>query len=350
MRLRMADVAARAGVSASTVCRALKGDPQIPAETRERVRAVAASMGYAPDPLLSAFASRKRGRTAGTDVTTIAFVTKFSSRMGWRQNPYYRRLFDGAQARARQLGYDLENFWLGEPGMTGERMSSILYHRGISAVFIAPLPRARSHISLAWDKFSCITVGYSLLRPNLHRVSAHNFHGILTCVRELRRLGYKRIGFCVFKDTSQRVDDIWLAGFLLCQRLYADTTLSYLVVDDASAPGIPAWCRKEKVEVLIGAEAGILTIVRHAKVFPGHFDYAAGSWNDEEPEIAGLDQLPDQIGATAVDLVIGQLQRGERGVPTMASTTMVEGIWRPGESVRWAHKSPAPLRKAQSIA
>ena len=35
MRLRMADVAAKAGVSASTVCRALKSDPQIPEATRE---------------------------------------------------------------------------------------------------------------------------------------------------------------------------------------------------------------------------------------------------------------------------------------------------------------------------
>jgi LacI family transcriptional regulator len=330
----MADVAAKAGVSASTVCRALKSDPQIPEATRERVRAVAVSMGYSPDPLLSAFASRKRGRTKGTDVTTIAFVTKFSSRMGWRQNPYYSRLFDGAQARARQLGYDLENFWLGEPGMTSERMSNILYHRGISAAFIAPLPRARSHISLAWDRFSCITIGHSLLRPNLHRVSAHNFHGILTCVRELRRRGYKRIGFCVYRDTSRRVDDIWLAGFFLCQRQFDDIKLSYLVVDDATAPGIPAWCHKERVEVLIGAEAGILQILRRSKIFPDEIDYAAGSWSHEEPEIAGLDQLPDQIGATAVDLVIGQLQRGERGVPALACTTMVEGIWRPGESVR----------------
>lgn len=334
MRLRMADVAAKAGVSASTVCRALKADPQIPAATRERVRQVAASMGYAPDPLLSAFAARRRGKSSGVDVTTIAFVTRFPTATGWRQNPYYRRMFDGAQERAHQLGYDLQNFWLGEPGMTGERLSSILYHRGISVVFVAPTPRARSHLSLRWDRFSCITVGYSLLRPDLHRVSAHNFHGILTSVRALRRLGYRRIGFCVFKDTSKRVDDLWLAGFLLCQRLIDDVSLSYYVVDDDTAPTIPDWCRKEKLDVLIGAEPGVLAELRRRKFFPEKIDYAAGSWNDEEPEIAGLDQRPDQIGSTAVDLVIGQLQRGERGLPALACTTMVEGVWRMGPSLR----------------
>lgn len=337
MRLRMADVAKKAGVSASTVCRALKADPQIPAETRERVRAVAVSMGYSPDPLLSAFASRRRGKMNGIEVTTIAFITKFAGRLTWRQNPYYRRLFDGAQARAQQLGYDLENFWLGEPGMSGERMSSILYHRGISTVFVAPMPRARSHISLAWDQFSCITVGYSLLRPDLHRVSAHNFHGILTSVRELRRLGYQRIGFCVFKDTSKRVDDLWLAGFLLCQRIITDVVLSYFVVEDSTAHSIPDWCAREKIEVLIGAEPGVLIELRRQGVFPGKIDYAAGSWNDEEPEIAGLDQRPDRIGAAAVDLVIGQLQRGERGLPQVSFTTMVEGEWRSGASLSRAN-------------
>ena len=168
MRLRMADVAAKAGVSASTVSRALKSDPQIPAVTRERVRAVAISMGYSPDPLLSALASRRRGRVAGTDVTTIAFLTKFTGRMVWQQNPYYRRLFEGAQSRARQLGYELQNFWLGEPGMNGERLSNILYHRGISAVCVAPTPRARSHISLSWERFSCVAIGYSLLLSLIH--------------------------------------------------------------------------------------------------------------------------------------------------------------------------------------
>lgn len=334
MRVRMADVAKKAGVSASTVCRALKSDPQIPEATRRRIREVAASLGYSPDPLLSAFAARRRGQTAGHDVTTIAYLTKFPEPLIWEQNPYYLRLFHGAKARARQLGYDLQHFWLGEPGMSGERLSNILYNRGISAVFIAPTPRANSHISLTWDRFSSIAIGYSLLRPVLNRICAHNFHGILTSVRELRRMGYRRIGFCVHRDTSKRVDNQWLAGFLLCQDILKDVFLSYFVFADPTAARIPAWCRKEKLEVVIGAEPGVLAELRRSHLFPDKIDYVAGSWSDDEPEIAGLDQLPEKIGATGIDLVIAQLQRGERGLPEVPLVTTVEGAWRNGPSLR----------------
>lgn len=336
MRVRLADVAKRAGYSASTVCRALKSDPQIPESTRRRVAEVAMHMGYTPDPLLSAFASRRRGRSEKTDITTIAYLTKFPEPLLWRKNPFYLRLFEGAQARASQRGYKLQHCWMGEPDMSGERLSDILYHQGISAVCIAPTPKANSHLSLIWSRFSCIMYGYSLVRPALNRICPNNFHGILIAIRELRRLGYKRIGFCVFKDTSRRVDNQWLAGFLFCKSSLKGIYLSYFVFDDHSEDRISDWCRKERLEAVVGGEPNVLTELKRSGLYPGEIDYAAVSWTPEEPEIAGLDQRPEEIGATGVDLVTAQLQRGDRGLPAMPLTTTVEGIWKNGPSLRRA--------------
>ncbi|RST29715.1 LacI family transcriptional regulator [Sphingomonas ginkgonis] len=55
------DVAARAGVSQSTVSRALRGDSSIPLPTRERIAAVARELDYRPDQR----AARLRTRTSG---------------------------------------------------------------------------------------------------------------------------------------------------------------------------------------------------------------------------------------------------------------------------------------------
>jgi DNA-binding LacI/PurR family transcriptional regulator len=330
----MKEVADRAGVAASTVCRALSSNPQIPAATRDRIRRIAEEMGYKPDPLLSAFASRRRGKVQGSEITTIAYATNFSKAQEWKNNPFYRRLFDGARQRANQLGYNLEHFWLREPGMTGRRLSRILYSRGISALCIPPTPQVRGHLSLDWGRFSCVTVGYSLLRPNLHRTTPHHFHGILLAVRELRRLGYRRIGFCIFAGTSKRVDDLWLAGMLLCQQNLPQMRLPFFLFDDRTLRQIPAWCRKEKLEVVIGGEPVILAELQRAGMYGKEVDYATVNWVSDEPDIAGIDQRPDQIAAAAIDLVIAQVQRGERGIPAVPITTMVEGQWVDGKSLR----------------
>ena len=177
-------------------------------------------------------------------------------------------------------------------------------------------------------------MGYSLLRPKMNRVSSHLFHGILTSIRELRRDGCQRIGFCIHRETSKRLDNIPLAAFQLAQSLYPDVAFSSFLFDDANSGSIPKWCRKNRLEVLIGAEPEILQVLRRSGLYPGKVGYATASWNHEEPEIAGLDQLPDQIGAKAVELLIGQLQRIEFGLPALACTTMVEGEWRRGPSLR----------------
>ncbi|MDI7277153.1 MAG: LacI family DNA-binding transcriptional regulator [Anaerolineae bacterium] len=64
------DIARVAGVSHSTVSRALSDSPLISAETKERIRRLAEEMGYAPSALGRALVTRRSG-TIGLVVTTI---------------------------------------------------------------------------------------------------------------------------------------------------------------------------------------------------------------------------------------------------------------------------------------
>ena len=330
----MKDIAAAAGVTAATVSRALGMDPQISSATRDRIQKLATKLGYRPDPLLSAFARRRRGKSEGSEITTIAYLTHFSTADEWRANPFYGPMFQGATEHARRNGYKLEHFWLREPGMTGQRLGRILYSRGIVGLIVAPMPAEHRHLTLDWPRFSCVTIGYSLLRPDLHRVTPHHYHAVLTATRRLRRLGYTRIGLCIHDGTSGRVDDLWLAGSLLTQRRTPDFTLKIFLFDDTNRHLIADWARTERIDVMLSDNPQALDELRRNGIrTPGQIDFATLNWVKHEPHIAGINQRPADIGAAAVDLVVAQIRRGERGIPDIPITSMVEATWVNGPSL-----------------
>ncbi|MET0931989.1 MAG: LacI family DNA-binding transcriptional regulator [Aeromicrobium sp.] len=87
------DVAREAGVATSTVSRAFSTPNRVGAATRERVLAVAARLGYRPNPHARALLSG-RHHTVAMVVSDIA-------------NPHYFELIRGAEMRARASEYTL---------------------------------------------------------------------------------------------------------------------------------------------------------------------------------------------------------------------------------------------------
>jgi LacI family transcriptional regulator len=90
------DVAHEAGLSQSTVSRALRGDPRVTAETRERVMAAAQRLGYTVNAL-GRNLSQRSTRTIGMVVTEIS-------------NPFYPNLIAPLHDELVELGYSMALF------------------------------------------------------------------------------------------------------------------------------------------------------------------------------------------------------------------------------------------------
>ena len=90
------DVAREAGLSQSTVSRALRGDARVTDETRERVLAAARRLGYTPNAL-GRNLSQRSTRTIGMVVTEIA-------------NPFYPNLIAPLHDELAELGYRMALF------------------------------------------------------------------------------------------------------------------------------------------------------------------------------------------------------------------------------------------------
>jgi DNA-binding LacI/PurR family transcriptional regulator len=87
------DVAEAAGVSRSTVSRALTGRGYAAGDVRERVRQVAAELGYVPD-VMARTLKQQVSRSVGVIVSDL-------------RNPFYAELAAGANREARVRGYTM---------------------------------------------------------------------------------------------------------------------------------------------------------------------------------------------------------------------------------------------------
>lgn len=330
------DVALRARVHRTTVSLALRNHPRIPAATRERVQAIAAKLGYRANPLVSALMRSRRSGSAVKHVT-LAYVTNYPTRFGWRPVHHDRPdFFPGAGQKARELGYKLEHFWLAEQGMTPARFCDVLAARGIHGLIIGRLPPGQIALDLAWERFSCVALGMTLRTPQLHRVTENHFDTVTQAMRQCHERGYRRVGF-VFSipNDSPRVADRWLGAYLAQQRLFrrADrlAVSPEMPVDEVS---FAAWFRRVRPDAILATHARpILGWLRRLGVeVPrdvGIVDL------EEHPSLdcAAMHYDPAKIGALAVEMLVGHMHRSETGVPADSHEILLTGHWREGRTL-----------------
>ena len=219
VRVTLAKIAERANVHVTTVSLALRNHPRLPKETRQRIQALAKEMGYAPDPMLRALVSYRSNVLKNRTKATLAYVTNWTTRWGWKNVTAHPDFFAGAQAKAKELGYELEHYWLREPGMTQGRLSQILYSRGIHGIVVASHGREMGDaLQLDWEHLSAVKIDYFPHQPVLHNVTNNQCDIIRLAMKKVMALGYRRIGFAMHRGWDHAVDHLWMAGYLVEQQ------------------------------------------------------------------------------------------------------------------------------------
>jgi LacI family transcriptional regulator len=340
VRITQRDLARLARVSHTTVSLALRNHPSIPVETRARIAALAQKHKYRPDPMLAALNAYRLGRTSASFQGTLAWVTSFQTPTAWRSMIQAEGYFLGAAARAQQLGYKLEEFWLSDPQLTARRATEVLRARSIRGLIVAPLPVAHGDLGLRWNEFSAVALGYSLARPQLAVVMNHQFRNMRHLVLRLHRLGYQRIGFAMPATTDERVDHNYVGGFWVAQRDFEPSTarLTPLLAPTFDEKTFKAWFRRAHPDAVITAASSAHTVIRWlgslGLLVPRDIGVAVASIPFGDHEISGIDEKVQAVGAMAVDTVVGMIHRNETGAPATPWRILAEGTWFPGRTVR----------------
>lgn len=332
-------IARAAGVSHTTVSRALRNDPSIPPETTRRLQQLAQRLGYTPNPLVAALLSQVRTNRPQGEHTVIAYLNTWWPKRAWETCNTKTGQYRGAAQRAAELGFRLENFWLHEPGMSSARLAQIFKARGIRGVLIGPMQNQSEVLDFPWSDFSLANIGYSLHTPAISRACHAHFRGMYRAMDELIPRGYRRIGYVTSKDFEDRVNSLWGAAYRFNQnRLAAKNRIEPLVFEaEAEIGALRRWLTDTRPDAIVNALPGVFELLSEAGLHAPedigfvHLDLPT---HLKQAKVSGVDQLWEIVGAGALELVASQLYSNSRGLPNHPVTQLVEGAWVQGGTLR----------------
>ncbi|MBK1858350.1 LacI family DNA-binding transcriptional regulator [Cerasicoccus arenae] len=334
------ELARLAGVSRQTVSDALRGTGRVAAATQKRIRELAEEFRYAPDPLISAGLAQIRRKSPQRTKAVLGYVETGSTPDLTGIHESYRRLYQGAQERAENLGYLLERFSIADPNIKPKGLQKILFARGIRGLVIlyiddwnkdpAPLP-------LDLNQFAAATIGARLRTPALHFAMADEFANTQLCIQYLTDLGYQRIGLALPSPLDRLIENrISHAYYGWQQSKSAGVRLpvfdNRVTQFESTANAYRSWIDRWKPDAIMSFPQGRLN--RHLGLrFPEQAGFVHLDRNPSNSGIAGIDQKHEATGAAAVDIVARLLALGEIGPPSTAHGTLIEGRWVAGATV-----------------
>ena len=343
LRVTLTDIAKEAGVHHSTVSRALKKHPGIPATTRDRIRKIAEKLGYIPDPNLSALAAYKKTRKKQGFLTNLAWITNFPTEEGWSSNPHFVAYHKGAKQRATELGYGLEEFWLAGSIHAGKSPTKILRARGISGLLFCPQPEPGIQLDLEWNYFTPVSLGYTVATTPLHNSALDHFASIQLLVRELYGLGYRRPCLVLPIKADAHMNFSWSAGYTSAAN---ELSISACPPVHLAQEDLIGTVKKTKPDVLLTTRVFAQYAHEHLPqsgiLIPEDMGLAAINCSSQDIGMGGILELGEQVGGIGLDMVNTMLQQGERGLPKFPKHVLIRGEFQMGATLQQTQRFPDP--------
>lgn len=174
-------VARAAGVSQSTVSRALRGDPRVREDTRRRVDEAARRLGYVPNSLASSLVSRST-RTVAVVVSDLT-------------NPFFPSLLTPIYDELQLMGYRVVLLAERTDIPTGQETLRRLLDRSIDGVLVTTATLgSRLAVELQRRGLPMVLLNRYIDGLDVDRVISDNFGGAVAGGRHLLELGHRRIG------------------------------------------------------------------------------------------------------------------------------------------------------------
>lgn len=231
----------------------------------------------------------------------------------------------GAEQRSRELGFSIDHFLVGERHLSPTRLSSVLVGRGIAGVLVLPAFREAHLEAVDWTRLTGVYLDRVIRFPALHSVSTDHHSAIWNALSHVEQLGYRRVGLVLKTQQDQRLQNRWEGAWhayaQTCSRL---TFAPILVNTEVTELIFRDWFMAHRPDVVLGHSVRYIEWMKRLGArFPRTHGFLGLNAAMCERPCAAIDQQPRLIGARGAEMVVGQLLRGESGLPSNPSHTSV---------------------------
>lgn len=328
-------LAGKCGLSASTVSRALSGHPNVRPEVRLRVQAEARRMGYARNQLVGTLMAHVRAARTEHFHGNLAIIHVASPEQP-RPRPMQQIMISAARLRAKELGFHLDVLSFDQISLSAVALGRMLRARGVQGVVLLYSRMTDSTQGFPWEHFAAAEIDYGTHSLLIHTIAIDHHLTLQNALTRLRTLGYRNVGFFIEQFKDARLLNKWSAAFRSFQEVQGGIGQMPMLVETAMTPkAFLAWHRRHKPDLVIGHVDLAVTWLRQSGVaVPKGTGFFNLNWNERTRSCAGLDLRPELQGVAAVESVVAQIHRNERGPPPDPHTVMVSGRWVDGPTIR----------------
>ncbi len=329
----MQDIALEAGVGKATVSLALRDDPRIRPETRERIKKVAERLGYRSNPTVANLMAQLRASREPKFQATLAFINACPHDSQLKTLATFQNWLGGVRERAHERGYEIDYFWLHDPTISAGRQVKILQSRSIKGIIFAAVfddDAIDQEHHILFPDFASVVIGRKLVAPSPHYACNDQYDSIYSAVSEIKTHGYNKIGLVLVEEMDRAVEYRFSAGFGAAHAQKGEPMAPFLYFTDEAS--FAAWYLAHRPDAILTDKPILREWLKNlsggAQTGLAHLD-----WDPKLIDWAGINQNNHQVGMAAVDLLIGQLHRNECGLPPYPRSIMIGATWQNGESL-----------------
>jgi LacI family transcriptional regulator len=348
----MAEIAQKLGVASSTVSRALRGDPRISAEMRQRIETVAEIAGYRPNPLVSALMANRRRRGGSGEVDVIALITNYGGRESWRAKDVCRWEYEGIVSRAGALGFRVEIFACSEYNYEANRLIATLRARGIRGVLLGFSRDEALQAPFPTEGFAVAGLSAYFRSTIVDRANFHGFYNVQLALEQMRQLGYRRPALVVPGLNNQISNNLWSGAFLdwQLQLPVGDRCEPYIPDDGENCGQFYAWLDANRPDSLLVYKVPVRRfLAKRGLLVPNNVGVAyLYRTADEIGAAAGIDGNLSAVGSAALDLVVEKLNANLTSIGSCPKEVLIKGFWRDGSTLPPLVKSSAERSRGRS--